>query len=390
MRYFLPALTRDQWLLFINNLLWGFGGSLYLYIQPIYLTELKATPEQIGIALGLSVLVVTLGYVPLGMWTDNLGRKPLMVIGWAVAAGCTGIMALAPDWRWFAVAYAVYHLTNFVFPAFQSYIIASATPCTQQYVISTLYGAFWLGSIFAPVIGGWIGEHFGLRAVYATAAGLFGLATLTFIPLRDQPHERTPATHHLKQLWRNRAFVGLMCFIFLLFFILNLGQALLPKYLEEVRGFSLGQIGQMGTAAIAGVTLFTWLFGRMKTEGNRALVLSQVMMLAALALFWLTSNVWLAALAYFIGGGHWLMRPLLVGRLAHTLEPAQMHLGLSFYQTVTQAAVALSPYIAGLLYERAPTWPLYAGMAGIVLTLSFTVLQRTRSAPQTRLEIEIQ
>ncbi len=187
--------------------------------------------------------------------------------------------------------------------------------------------------------------------------------------LHSQPHERTPATFHLKQLWRNRAFVGLMSFIFLLFFILHLGQALLPKYSKEVRGFSLAQIGRLGTAAIVGVTLSTWLFGRMKTEGNRALVLSQVMMLAALA--------------YFIGGGHWLMRPLLVGRLAHTLEPAQVHLGLRFYATVTQAAVAPPLYIAGLLYERAPTWPLYAAMATIVLTLSFTVLQRARPAPTT-------
>src|SRR6185503_168489 len=121
MRYLLPVLTRDQWLLFINNLFWGFGGSLYLYIQPIYLSELKATPEQIGIALGLSVLVVTLGYVPLGMWTDRLGRKPLMVIGWSVAAASAVVMALAPDWRWFAVAYAIYYLCNFVLPAFQAY-----------------------------------------------------------------------------------------------------------------------------------------------------------------------------------------------------------------------------------------------------------------------------
>jgi MFS family permease len=86
MRDLLPALTRDQWLLFINNLLWGSGGALYLYIQPIYLSELKASPEQIGIALGLSVLVVTLGYVPLGMWADHLGQ-----IGQLGTAGIAGV-----------------------------------------------------------------------------------------------------------------------------------------------------------------------------------------------------------------------------------------------------------------------------------------------------------
>lgn len=390
MRSLASALTRDQWLLFLNNLLWGFGGSLYLYIQPIYLSELKASPEQIGIALGLSGLVVTLGYVPLGMWADRFGRKALMMTGWAVAVASTVVMALAPDWRMFTGAYAVYYLCNFALPAFQAYIVTSATPRSRQRVISTLYAGYWVGSILSPAIGGGVGEQFGLRAVYLCAAAMYGLATITFIPLRDQPVERMAATGNLKQLWRNPPFLWQIAFIFILFFVLNLGTVMMPKFLGDMRGYSLGQIGQLGTVGVLGVATLTWLLGRLSGERNTALILCQLAAIVALTTLLMTGAVVPVAAGYFLGGGHYLVRPIVVGRLARTLEAASMSLGFSIYQTAIQAALSISPYVAGLLYARDPAWPMIAGIGGITLTLLFTVIRPMPAPAPTQTQVELQ
>ncbi len=44
--------SRDLRLVFVSVLFWGFGSSLFLYIQPLYVASLGAAPDQIGLALG--------------------------------------------------------------------------------------------------------------------------------------------------------------------------------------------------------------------------------------------------------------------------------------------------------------------------------------------------
>src|SRR5262245_3112367 len=94
------SLGRDPRWLYLGRVLWGFGIALYLYIQPLYIASLGATPDQIGLVLGGSGLAVILLYVPIGLWADRRGRKPVMVAGWGLGAAATLAIALAPDWRW--------------------------------------------------------------------------------------------------------------------------------------------------------------------------------------------------------------------------------------------------------------------------------------------------
>lgn len=56
----LGAFSRDQRLWLINSALTGFGVGLFAYLQPLYIASLGASPEQIGLTLSLSGLIVTL------------------------------------------------------------------------------------------------------------------------------------------------------------------------------------------------------------------------------------------------------------------------------------------------------------------------------------------
>ena len=122
------TLSRDQRLLFANSVITGFGVSLYLYLQPVYIAQLGATPAQIGLTLSLSGLIVTVLYIPLGLWADRRGRKPMIVGGWLLSGAATLGLALAPDWRWFIPALTVYLLSNFAVPALQVYTAATTSP----------------------------------------------------------------------------------------------------------------------------------------------------------------------------------------------------------------------------------------------------------------------
>lgn len=374
------TLSRDQRLLFANSVITGFGVSLYLYLQPVYIAQLGATPAQIGLTLSLSGLIVTVLYIPLGLWADRRGRKPMIVGGWLLSGAATLGLALAPDWRWFIPALTVYLLSNFAVPALQGYTAATSSPREVSRLFALLAVGNAAGSVTAPALGGWLGELLGLRAVYAIAAGLFVLdGWLVLGRLSEQAVPpaavRRPPT---LALLGNRAFGREVLFILLLFVAVDVGQVLAPQFLQEVRGLTLSELGALGSLGTLGIALLTLALSRLPAERRTPLVIGQAAALAALGLWLFAPWLPLIALGYFIHGSNRVIRPLTASRLVATLGAENLSLGFGFYQTAQQLGLTLSPLLAGLLYTQNPAWPLWAGLAGLSLTLLLTAFMPAR------------
>jgi MFS transporter, DHA1 family, multidrug resistance protein len=369
---FWTLFSRDQRLMLISTLLWGFGQSLFWYIQPLYVAYLGATPAQIGFVLGGAGLAVAFLYIPMGLWADRRGRKPIIVAGWLLGTGAALAMALAPDWLWFLPALAAYQFSNFAMPAFFAYGAANSNGRTDQ-LLASLAGAAALGSIISPAIGGWIGQEFGLRAIYLVAATTFACSSAVILQL-DGRASLIVARESARKLIVNRQFLWQIGFALLTFFALALGQVMLPNYLKEVRHLTVGQIGTFGTVGTAGIVVLTFLIGRLPTNRRTSLMLCQFLALIA-AVIWLSSeSVLLIGLAYFIHGSHRLLRPVILGRLARSLTPGLMSFGYGFQETALWIGLALAPPVAGLLYTYDPTYPLIAGIAGLCLTSLLSLL----------------
>ena len=371
----LASVTRDQLLIYVSTLLWGFGLSLFFYIQPLYIARLGASPAQIGLVLGLGGSLTPFLYIPIGLWADRHGRRPLIRAGWGLGAGATLAMALAPDWRWLIPGLAAYQLANFALPAFYGYIVASNAGQNLNRVFAVIGSAASVGSIVAPALGGWIGEQFGLRAVYFCAAIIFTFSSLAIWFLSDQPVEGPAHRASPRLLLSSRPFLWQIIFVLLLFFAIELGQVMAPNFLEDVRGLSVSQIGWLGTLGSLGVVLLTLLLGQMRSERRGSLILGQMVALLALVLLVSTSTLALISLAYFIHGSNRLIRPIIDGRIAHSLNAASLSFGYGLRETAMRLGLAGAPYIAGLLYAYDPSWPLYAGIAGltVMLLLTFTL-----------------
>ena len=249
----LLALDRDLLLIYLSNLLWGLGLYLYFYIQPLYVTQLGATPAQVGLTLGIGGLIVLLLYAPIGLWADRRGRKPVILAGWTLGTLATFAMALAPDWRWLIPALAAYYLSNFAVSVMNGYIAAKAPEHKQSEVFAIISSGPAIGSILAPALGGWIGTQFGLRTVYFCGAIVYTLSTLTLLCIRPQPAEIHANRASASKLLRDRRFLVHLFFIFIAFFAIDVGQVLAPKFLAEVRGYSVDQIGWLGTAGAIGI-----------------------------------------------------------------------------------------------------------------------------------------
>lgn len=377
------GLDRDFVLIFLSILLWGFGLFLYIYIQPLYITQLGATPEQVGLALGLGSLFVTVLYAPIGLWADRRGRKTVILAGWALGALAGFGFALAPDWRWFIPAMAVYTLSNFAVSVLNGYIVAKAPSAEARgRIFALLSSGSAIGSILAPAIGGWIGERYGLRAVYLTAACFYALSTVAIALIRPQPAEPQATGASARGLLRDRRVLWSLLLVFGIFFAVDVGQVLAPKYLQEVRGLSINQIGWLGTASAVGVMVLSLALSRLRGEGRPALVLSQVAAWVGVAILASTGN-WPALLfAFFVAGSNRLVRPPALVQFSRLLTPATMSFGMGLQQTASQVGLALSPYVAGLLYARNPSWPFLAGLAAVGLTCALSILWPATAQPR--------
>jgi MFS family permease len=368
------ALSRDQRLMYVSSFLWGFGASLFWYIQPLYIESLGANAQQIGFVLAIGGLVVTFLYIPIGLWADRRGRKPVILAGWCLGAVATLAMALAPDWRWLIPAMVAYQLSNFAMPAYHGYVAASQHEGSVLRTFAILSSASAIGSILSPAVGGWIGELWGLRAVYLSAGVFFLLSSAALVPLSDQPASPTSVAGRgdARRLAVNGRFLWQIAFAFLLFLGIELGQVMAPKFLADVRGLSIGQIGWLGTVGSVGIIVLSLLFGQLRVERPWSLVLSQAVAIVASLILLTTPLMPFMMLAYFVHGSNRLIRPFMIGRLARSLDQATLSFGYGFYETAMRLGLAVAPYAAGLLYARAPALPLAVGALCVALTLALT------------------
>jgi predicted MFS family arabinose efflux permease len=369
----LAALDRNHRLLSLSFLLWGFGQAMFFYIQSLYITSLGATPEQVGYVLSISGLVVIVLYIPVGWWADRRGRKPVMLAGWALGAFAACALALAPDWRWVIPAQIAYLLSNFAMPAAHGYIAASSRAGRAGNAFAFILGSGAVGSIMAPAFGGLVADRLGFRAVYLCAAVMFALSSSLILLLDPQPVAPRHAAAHPYALLRNPAFVGQIVLTLLVFFVIELGQVMAPKFMQDVYGLSLTQIGWLGTIGALGVVTLTFLISRISSDGPRGLLVCLAFTCIGVALWLTAGNPALLALAYFVHGSDRAIRPSLLARISRTLDVSTMSIGYGFYETALRLGLAIAPSIAGTLYARQYTWPLYASMLGLLITATLAL-----------------
>lgn len=368
----MSSLTRTQRLFFAAAFCSGLGFGPFQYLQSLFIAELGASPQQIGQVLGLSGLVGVILFIPVSQQIDWLGRRRVIVWGWGVGAVTTLAMALAPDWRWYIPALVLYRLSSLSMPAFYAYLAETDTNGNPNRLFSLIAVASTIGVVISPLLSGWLGELFGLRAVFIYSAALFGLATIIFLLIPEQAltsrQKRLPVT----TLVKNRPFMWQMLFLFLFFFMIDLGQVMVPNYLRDVHGVSLLQIGQLGTIGAIGMMLLTLGLGRLSTARQDALVITQFLALAALMLWlWMPTALGMMS-AFFIHGTNRLAVPYVNGRVALFLPAHMRNLGFGFRETAVRLSFAIGPFVAGWLYGYDPQWPLIASGFGLVTMLIVT------------------
>ena len=361
---------------------WGIGEGMFANFQPIYLMQLGSNPQQIGFILSLFGVAMAVTHIPAGYLADRFGRRPLLVTAWVLGFFSAAVMASARTLPWFVVGMLMYGLTAFVSSPLSSYVAAARGKWTIGQTLTLTSGMFNLGMVLGPLAGGWIGEHYGLRATYYFVSAIFAVSTVIMAQTKRQPvehHDSAVSPFSVLSNARFLLFLGVMGFAV---FAMYLSQPLTPNFITDVRGFSLTDAGLIFTAGALGNALITIFLGRFNPRFGYP-VAQALVGIFALFIWHGTGLGWFVA-GYFLLGGFRATRPLAAAQARELVQESQMGLTFGIMETVSAIIFIITPTLAGFIFARDPNlpYPLSVGLLAVSIVATLILLPRVFPTPK--------
>ncbi|PWH15866.1 MAG: hypothetical protein DDG59_10785 [Anaerolineae bacterium] len=369
-------MNRDFVFLILSLILWGIGEGSFFSFVPLYLQELGAKAFQIGGIMGGLSFAAMLCHLPAGYLADKIGRRTLIVASWAIGLLATLLMYLSRSLLLFVLSLFLYGATAFVLAPLNSYISHAAPKGSLNRVLTIISASFNFGYMFGPLIGGFLGENYGIRQLFLFAAVLFFISTLLVWALRPQPI--TPSSHGIA-FFRSIFNLRFSLFVFLIaltIFATYLPQPLSPNYLQNQKLLPLSSIGVLFFINGAGIVTFNLLLGSFTPF--LGILSGQILTMAFCLLLTNTTSMPAFAIAFFILGSYRAAHTVSVAQMRNYVQPENMGLAYGFAESVFALAMILASFFAGYLYEDNPvrmySLSIHLTLITMGLTLGFIYL----------------
>lgn len=367
-------LDRDLKLLAVGNLLFALGVGMYLQLLPVYELRLGAPRFWVGVLTAIMLGMIAAGNLP-GAWASH--RFPLkwvIVAVWWLTVPAAVSFALAPSWPWLIpglVLSGLYMANN---PAFKSYILLKSPPHRVARNITLVFSTYPAGLVVAPLVGGVLASHYGMRTVFWLSALVYVASATTATLISHVPYRAASQPWGLATLRRNRRFRRYLVFFLLGFLAVYVGQPFLNPYLAEVHGQGYAALGIYSSLAALGAVLLTTAGGRLTDlHGPRlgaALTLACLLGgCLALLLGW-SPPVW--GLAMVLCGAFDAFRFVATGLVSGSFGEIPPAWGYAIFDTVMGVPMAGGAVLGGLLYRQAfalPFWGIIAAASVLLLVL---------------------
>ena len=168
-----PAI--DKRLVWVMATACGLSVANLVYVQPL----LASMGRSFAVSLdhvGFVAILIQLGYAiglilmaPLG---DKYNQRSLMVIMLCALSLALVAMAVAPTVTLLVIASAAVGLTSILTELMIPFAASLAPLKERGHIVGIMISGVLIGTILANVVGGFVGEYLGWRAMYWIAAGL--------------------------------------------------------------------------------------------------------------------------------------------------------------------------------------------------------------------------
>ncbi len=358
----------------------SFAVDMSLPALPTLTAVFQTTPDRVQLTLSLFLLGYAGGQLFYGPLSDRFGRRPLLLLGLAVYALAGFACALSPSIELLVLARLVQGFGACVGPILGRAVVRDHFAGTRAaQVLSYITLVFALAPLVAPILGGFVLEHFGWPAIFLTFGG-FGslLMILTWVGFGESLKAPDPQALRLARLvanartfFSNRRCVGyalMNACVYggLLAFISGSPFVLIEVYQVPAAKFGF-YFGLSAVGIMLGALANSRLLRRLPPE--RVLRLGLILLvaagLAALAQSW---TRW--------GGPLLMMAPIVLylfaqgiimpNAIAQALEPLPQMAGMgaSLLGAVQMAGGSLSGYVVSVLFDGTPV-----PMAGMIAAM---------------------
>ena len=357
----------------LGNFIFALSIGLWLNLRPLYLADLGASPEQIGLALAIGGIASGLIPLPAGILSDRIGPRRVIILAWFLALVGAAIMMLAPSWQVVTLGILIANLTWAANPAVTSFVILSMPKELlanhTERALSIVFRVWPTAMIFAPALGGWIADLSGIRTDLGISIAGFAIGSAIMWRTIEVKPENSTRKIQFDLLAKNKNFWITASFFGLLTLANYLGFTLVPNYLEDIGGLSQSAIGVLFSVSFLGTLVFNLTIERLRPRQGFLLLI--VVPFLALPILWLRpASLWVWIALFLFGGisTMWIIKTAVIGRVVS--ESVQ---GLAFgvAESITLLNMSAASGMAGVLYGMTAghELPLIAGLISIPIVL---------------------
>ena len=310
----------------------------------------------------------------LGLLSDRLGRRPVLLISLTGLGLDFLFMAFAPSLGWLFVGRLISGATSGVFSTANAYVADVTPPEKRARAFGWMGAAFSFGFLAGPAIGGLLGQvslrlPFLAAAALTLANALYGALILpeSLVPERRATHFDLSRANPLGSLRLLRSKEGLLG-LGGIYFLSQIGQMVWPSvfvlYVGYRYGWTPGIIGlNMMAGGLMGVGVQSFLVGPViRRFGEKGALLAGAGA-AVIAFVWYglapTGFLYLCGMPISCLGG--LLIPGLQGLMTRHVGPGEQGQLQGANQSLAGIASMIGPVLFGLSFAgavRHPAWHL--------------------------------
>jgi MFS family permease len=371
-----------------------FAGVNCFLLLPVYIQGLGGTEIAIGIVMGLYSAAGIVCQPLIGAWVDAFGRRPFLLVGIGAVLATTLVAAVTRSIVLLGVVRVVQGIGFSAFFVANYTLVLELVPPERRGWALGLYGVSGLmATALAPLVGEWIANTGGFRALFLFGAALEAAALALAWRSPRQPQRLTSLSAGLDTIRESRHEVLRLHMVVAFFFGLGTGAlfTFMPTFGESLGVSTPGLFytGYAGAAMLVRVAAG----GLIDTRGRRAVIvpcmLVQALTTALLALLGLGIGrggdlpvlPFLFLAGVLAGGAHGFLYPGLAA-LVTDVTPARRR---GAVVGVFSAAVLSGNAVGAFAFGYIAHWLGYPQMwvvLTLVLALGYAMSAKLEEAPQ--------
>ena len=398
----------------ISQTLFMFTAFLWWPYRSLYILELGATKEQLGLLLMLETISGIVFQLPGGILADRLGRRKLLVVSSSIRMLSPLVFFFSASWVHTAPGFILSSAGMLGMPAMNALIAESIPPERRGSGIAMYRTVVSIPMIVTSLMGGFIMDYFGVIQgcryilVASAAVSLFSIVIRwlyieeTLEPTGARKRPEGPKKGVIQGLGSMPRDVWVLTGVAAISaFAMRLMMSFMVVYGVEVVGLTTTQWGLIGTGASIITTLLTTPSGMMGDRIGRKPIIVTSRILASFSTvgFSFSQGFWhiaavrgIGATANGLGGAMWgpMGGPVWQALVADLTPPEERARMMGLMGTISSLASTPSSWAGGYMYDNiSPALPFRVSFViDMIGTALFIVLFKEKKRPPPEIEVK--